>query len=62
MKSPFKHYRPTRLSDGHGGFFETLGTDTTLWGTVVVHQASVEMIVDAAEDVKIGDVIIVESL
>ena len=57
---PYKRYRPTKVSDGEGGFSETLGASSTLYGDVRYHEAETRMVVRKNSDVQIGDVVVIE--
>ncbi len=54
---PFNRYRPTRVPDGDGGFSETLGTATVLFGILEANKTQITMIVELYEDVKINDIV-----
>ena len=54
---PHIAYRPTRASDGEGGYNEVLGVGRTIWGRVKVDAKEVIMAVKAPEPVKIGDIV-----
>ena len=63
-KEPITKYRPTRTRSG-GGYAETLGSSTTIWGRFFPrkppHQEEVLVgDVDINEDVEVGDILIVE--
>ncbi len=61
MKQPFNKYRPTRIASSRGGGYkETLGTATLLWGIMVFPEDEIKMIIDSSEDVITGDVIVTE--
>lgn len=57
ISSPFDRFRPTRTADGEGGFTPTLGVAQTIWGLVTVHEESTMMLVNAMDDVELGDII-----
>lgn len=61
MKFPASKYRPTRTSDGEGGFTEALGSASTLYGATKTHNNRVLFICDMHEDVVVGDFIVIES-
>jgi hypothetical protein len=54
---PLTRYRPTRVPDSAGGFDERLGTGLTIYATLEIQAAKVEALVDAYEDVKVGDIV-----
>lgn len=54
---PFNRYRPTRVSDGEGGFTETLGTPAVIYGILESNKNQTTALIDLYEDVKIGDII-----
>lgn len=55
---PHDHHRPSRTSDGEGGFTESLGAANTLYGAIELYEDKPTMIVRREADVKIGDVIV----
>jgi len=57
MKKKLKRYRPTRMNLGGGKFQETLGTAVVLWGVLRFQEDTTSVVVDAKEDVQVGDVI-----
>lgn len=61
VKFPCSKYRPTRAADGEGGFTETLGSASTLYGATKTHNNRVLFICDMHEDVEVGDLIVIES-
>lgn len=54
---PVARYRPTRTPDGEGGFTEALGTGLTVYGTIEFHSDKTSLLLDAEEDVLVGDII-----
>lgn len=58
---PASRYRPTRVSDGAGGYAETLGSATTVYGLVVLHENRTALVCDADEDVDVGDLVDVDA-
>jgi len=62
MKAPFDKYRPTRIADGAGGFTESNGTATTLWGEYSYYKNIHTLgCVGSKEDVDIDDVVKIEN-
>lgn len=49
-------HRPSRTSDGEGGFSETTTVDAELWANIVFHDKFIEGIVWKFSDVKINDI------
>ena len=49
--------RPERTSDGAGGSTEVPGTSTLVWASVALDRETVTMLVDAAEDIRVGDLV-----
>ena len=62
MKTPYDLYRPEKADDSQGGSLVTLDDPTTIWGVLTVHDETKEtrMHVDIREDVRVGDIIVVE--
>lgn len=54
---PITRYRPTRTSDGKGGFNEALGLAYDCFAEVTVHDGVIVMLIDRDEDVRVGDFI-----
>lgn len=54
---PLTRYRPTRAPDGAGGYTETLANAITIYGALHIHADKVTAIIDALEDVQVGDVL-----
>jgi len=59
--TPVQVSRPSRFFDGEGSL-ETLGTATTVWADVKLHDTPVRMVFRAEEDIRVGDIIEVENL
>ena len=57
MKMPFTKYRPTRTPIAGGKYSETLGTGVTLFGIWREHDENITLVVDAREDIEVGDII-----
>ena len=55
--TPVTRHRPIRVSDGQGGYNETLDDPVTLFGDWFIHENQVRFVVDFQEDVKINDII-----
>lgn len=61
MRQPFNKYRPTRtVSSSGGGYTETLGEATLLWGIMIFPENEIKMIVDSSEDIITGDIVVTE--
>jgi hypothetical protein len=50
-------YRPARVSDGAGGFTETLGDATELYGWLEIQANRTLLIYERAADVRVGDLV-----
>ena len=61
-ETPYDIFTPTDALDNEGGRTVTLleKDRREIWGIVTYHEAETRIIVDEREDVKIGDIIIVE--
>lgn len=57
MKYPINRYRPTRASDGEGGFTVTLGTPVVMYAMFTAHKGETSALIDLYEDILINDVI-----
>lgn len=57
FKQPLDKYRPTKTTDGEGGFTDALGTATTIYGSIEIHKETTSLVVDKDEDVIVGDFI-----
>lgn len=62
MKHPFTKYRPIKAGDSEGGYHEELVTSGTIWGNMIVHKGKTTIIVDALEDVEVGDILVVGNI
>lgn len=58
---PVSRQRPTKTSDGKGGFTEVLGTAVTVYAHIEIHRDRTEAVIEAWEDVKIEDILTVET-
>lgn len=58
---PYQRYRPTRTPDGEGGFSQALGAPAQVCGAVRVYQNQVSIIVRREADVRVDDVIVLDS-
>ena len=58
MKVPLDKYRPTRTSDGQGGYTETLSGPDTLWVVMEFYEGEERAYVDEREDIKVGDILV----
>ena len=54
---PLKRYRPTRVSDGEGGFTETLGTGAVIYGIIEANSNQTTALIELYEDVKMDDIL-----
>jgi|CXWL01.1.fsa_nt_gi hypothetical protein len=52
---PLNRYRPTKTSDGQGGFTEALGVALVVFGSMQVHENKTTLLVDSYEDVLVAD-------
>lgn len=59
MKKCCTRYRPTRTDSGGGKFAETLGVGVPLWAVMRYQENGTSLVVDAREDVKVGDIVAV---
>jgi len=57
-QTPVRQYRPTKHFDGEGSNSE-IGSATQLWVDVQVHGPEIEFLIDADEDLEIGDFILI---
>ena len=57
MKLYCTRYRPADTADGRGGRTETLASPVTLAMDTEIHDGTLQMKVDADEDVDVGDVL-----
>jgi hypothetical protein len=60
MKKHCTRYRPTRSDLGGGKFDEVLGDGVDLWGVMTFQDNETRLVVDAREDVQVGDIVTVE--
>ena len=62
MKTAISKYRPTRTASASGGgFIETLGTATTIYGNITYHDSQMTVRdVDNAEDILPMDVLVIQ--
>jgi hypothetical protein len=62
MNEPMTRYRPTRTPVGNPphSYTETLGTGVTVWGIRREHDEEIRIVVDAGEDIQIGDILEIE--
>lgn len=60
LKHPVSRYRPTRAADGEGGFTETLGAATTIYGAIELHKNETVLICEQHDDIQTGDIIAAE--
>ena len=60
MGIPIVRFRPTRASDGEGGFVDAYGAPYQFFGSLMMHKNVVTILVDRMEDVLIGDVLSLE--
>lgn len=59
-RTPLPLYRPGRVSDGAGGFHETLGSPlVTIPADPIVQSGKYSLTIPAASDVQVGDVFII---
>ena len=58
---PYSKYTPTRTADGMGGSTDALGTSTTVWGAITIHEANTTMSVDIRETVTPDDIFVVDT-
>ncbi len=56
---PIVRYRPTRESDGEGGFQETYGEPYEFFGLLTMHENVVRVVVDRHEELRVGDVLMI---
>ena len=56
---PITRYRPTRASDGAGGWNDTLDAGLALFGALTIHDLEIDCFVERLEDVRIDDLIAV---
>jgi hypothetical protein len=56
---PIVRYRPTRVSDGAGGWIDTLDAGLALFGALTIHDLEIDCFVERLEDVRIDDLIAV---
>lgn len=54
---PVSRYRPLRAPDGEGGFSETLGIATTVYGVIEFHSDKTYLMIESFEDVLVGDIV-----
>lgn len=59
MLSRCQVYRPTKTSDGEGGFTETYSTATVLYGGITVHHNRTTFSFRSGEDLRPEDVVLV---
>jgi len=50
-------YRPTRTSDGEGGWTDTLGEATALYGAVQIHESEIRISHRYGDDLHVEDII-----
>lgn len=60
FKHPASRYRPTKTSDGEGGFTETLGVAVTVYGAIELHKNRTVFICEIHDDIQTDDVLVVE--
>jgi len=59
-KIPIVRFRPTHVADGKGGFVDSYDDPYQCFGSVEMHKNVVTLIIDRMENVRIGDVIMIE--
>jgi hypothetical protein len=59
---PCLRYRPIKTPDGEGGFVVTLGAPVTINGAIVIFKNQPTMIVRREADVRIDDLVVVDSV
>lgn len=57
MKKKLKIFRPTRTDLGGGKFGEALGTGRVFWGVLRFQENTTSVVVDAREEVRVGDIV-----
>jgi len=60
MLTPYELKRPTRTSDGMGGFTESLPSGSVLYGTLVYQENEPFMLTRRESDIQRGDIIVVQ--
>lgn len=57
MLTPYNRYRPTRTSDGMGGFTESAGTAVTVYATMSYQETETRLLARRNSDIQKGDLI-----
>jgi len=55
--TPYNRYRPTRTSDGQGGFTETAGDASTVYGILEYQESEPRFLARRESDIEKGDLI-----
>jgi len=61
MFTELTQYRPTKVDDGQGGYtMPALGTGTTIWGLIQIHEGERELVTRKEETILNEDILLID--